>query len=362
MVGRGVVRNPKRTARMLRLLASRSAVAGAVPARSLSGEQPMPQAVSSQSIERDLPAAEVVVHGPLTAAMASSLCRTVRAHLETGIRQLFLNLEDVKATDVVGLASLLQSARRAALVGVHLSVLPSPVISRALLQGQLLDELPLASGAGSEAALSTTALDADRLDATTPFLARTVRVGLRQPAWEELALFEQWADNPLLDQMVGSELLYRCRHLGPYHPDFVSLVLNDPTSLTLLVQPVAPHTPPVGFVRLYNIRLAEQFAFLETAVADLRAHRKGWGIEGSRLLLGYAMDALGIRRVEAKVYAYNVLSINSLKRNGFQQEGVLRQAKAYDGQSWDIFIFSILEEEMLEQRKQEEFPYMGFWS
>jgi RimJ/RimL family protein N-acetyltransferase len=38
------------------------------------------------------------------------------------------------------------------------------------------------------------------------------------------------------------------------------------------------------------------------------------------------MDVLGLRRLEAKVYEYNVLSMNSLARNGFRQEGVLRQA------------------------------------
>src|SRR5256712_13312596 len=73
------------------------------------------------------------------------------------------------------------------------------------------------------------------------------------------------------------------------------------------------------------------------------------------------MDALEIRRIETKVYAYNVLSINSLRRNGFQQEGVLRQAKTYGGERWDMIIFSILEDEMRAQRAQESFPYIGFW-
>jgi RimJ/RimL family protein N-acetyltransferase len=74
------------------------------------------------------------------------------------------------------------------------------------------------------------------------------------------------------------------------------------------------------------------------------------------------MDALEIHRVEAKVYAYNVLSVNSLRRNGFQQEGVLREAKTYKGRRWDILVFAILEDEMRTQRAQECFPYMGFWA
>jgi RimJ/RimL family protein N-acetyltransferase len=159
---------------------------------------------------------------------------------------------------------------------------------------------------------------------------------------------------------VGSELLYRCRHLGPYHADFLSLLLNDPASLTLLVQPAEGPDAPVGFVRLYGIHLLEQFAFLETAVSP-EWTRKGWGIEASRVFLAFALDVFGLRRVEAKVYGYNRLSVNALRRNGFRQEGVLRQACVHDGSAFDILVFAILHDEMVEQRRRDGFPPMGLW-
>jgi RimJ/RimL family protein N-acetyltransferase len=74
------------------------------------------------------------------------------------------------------------------------------------------------------------------------------------------------------------------------------------------------------------------------------------------------MDALELRRVEAKVFAYNVISINALRRNGFQQEGVLREAKTYGGQRWDILVFSILESEMREQRRRDDFGSFEPWT
>ena len=55
--------------------------------------------------------------------------------------------------------------------------------------------------------------------------------------------------------------------------------------------------------------------------------------------------------IEAKVFEYNRLSANSLRRNGFQREGVLR--KAVDGRSWDVFVFGILQDEIEEQRKKD---------
>jgi len=94
----------------------------------------------------------------------------------------------------------------------------------------------------------------------------------------------------------------------------------------------------------------------ETAVA-----RRGWGVEASRLLVAYAIDTLGLHRIEAKVYRYNTPSVNALTRNSFQQEGVLRDACLHDGKRCDILVFSILEDEVQHQRQREQYPYMGFW-
>ena len=62
---------------------------------------------------------------------------------------------------------------------------------------------------------------------------------------------------------------------------------------------------------------------------------------------------LGLRRNEAKVYDYNRLSANSLRRNGFRQECILRKAGYQDGQCWDMLVFGILEHEIEQQRKKD---------
>lgn len=296
----------------------------------------------------------------LTCGTAAALCAAVGRRAAAANGRLWINLEEVKAVDVAGLAALLQAVRRAEARGATVAVLPSPVVYRALLGAGILDELPL-EGAGAGPALSAPSVDLEGASAPAA-IAATPRLSLKPVGWEELRAFERWAHEPMLDQMVGSRLLYLCRHLGPYHPDFVAAVTADPTGLTLLIEPRRVGAEPVGFVRLFNVHLAEGFAFLETAVADPRWLRAGWGVEASRLLLAWAMDALEIRRVEAKVYAYNVLSINALRRNGFRQEGVLREARVWDGQRWDILVFAILEPEMREQRAREAYPDLGFWA
>ncbi len=172
--------------------------------------------------------------GALTCIGAPGFCQAVRTALQGDATYLELNLEEVKHADAVGLAALWQAARHAGERGIACTILPSAVVYRALLRAELLDELPLkgpVSGAdpteATEAVLDESAL--------TP-LAASGRIALRPPAWDELSLFAKWANEPLLDQMVGSPLLYHCRHTGPYHPEFVERVLYDPTAVTLLIE------------------------------------------------------------------------------------------------------------------------------
>ena len=301
--------------------------------------------------------ATVAVRDELTTRTARRFCEAVDTALDNGVTTLRLDVGDVKTVDVVGLAALLQAADRIETRGVDSAIVLGAAVHAAALRARMLEELPPPiDGAAGD----VTVVEAE-VDAAPPTLAASDRLVLRHPTWDELALFETWARDPFLEQMVGSDLLYQCRHLGAYHPDFVSAVLSDPAAVTALVHPRGLDRP-VGFVRLYGICLSQQFGFLETAMASVGSVRRAWGIDASRLLLAYAVDTLEMQRIEAKAYAYNVLSANSLRRNGFKEEGILREARAYDGQRWDICVFSILAEEMRTERLRERFPYMGLWS
>ena len=317
-------------------------------------------AVGAECLERRADARVIRVHGDLTLSSAPALCGAVSDAVGDAPATVTVDLRGAKAADVVGLAALFQCGAVVERAGAAFAVVAEEPLRSAVLAARLFDEIPFVTGVEETTVLDTIDVLPSRNEA--PLLAHTARIGLRRPTWDELALFGRWAEDRCLEEMVGSELLYRCRHLGPYHPDFVDEVLASPRSLTLFVEPLAMPGHPVGFVRLYDIHLAAGIAFLETVVTTGESLRKGWGVEASRLLLAYGMDALGLQRVEAKAYSYNVLSANALRRNGFRQEGVLRSAHRYQGQRWDILVFSILAEEMRAQRKRECYPYLGFWS
>jgi RimJ/RimL family protein N-acetyltransferase len=186
-------------------------------------------------------------------------------------------------------------------------------------------------------------------------IARGLRVYLRTFTRRDLDHLTSWVDDPFLERMVGSELLHAFKHDWDKGPGFHDAVLNDPTQVVLMVEAcIGGFAKPVGLVRLFNIHLLEGYAFLETIIADPRAIRRGFGVEAGKLISYYGVDVLGLRRLEAKVYEYNVLSMNSLRRNGFHEEGVLRQA-GFDGtRYWDVVVFGILRDEIAAVRARDK--------
>ena len=185
-------------------------------------------------------------------------------------------------------------------------------------------------------------------------ISRGTRVYLRTLTPPDLEHLSAWVDDPFLERMVGSEFLQAYKHVWDKSPAFFEAVLTDPTQVVLVIEAHRGWTKPVGVVRLFNIHLLEGYAFLETIITDPRAMKRGFGVEAGKLISYYGMDVLGLRRIEAKVYEYNTLSMNSLRRNGFRQEGVLRQA-GFDGRRyWDLVIFGILKEEIEAQRKKDK--------
>jgi ABC-type transporter Mla MlaB component len=302
-----------------------------------------------------------VVHAgcELTLRTVNSLVPALRRHFEAGAERLVIDLEDVKLVDVVGLAALFQATRYAAQHGTQLAILPGIAVYQGALEASIAEDLPFVGQFRSDLVPVEVIRQEQITEATT--VVQTGDMVLRCPRWDDLALFEQWAHDPFLKAMVGSHLLYRCRHLGPYHPEFAASVLHDSTSLTLIVQSASSPEVRLGFVRLYGIHLTQGFGFLETAIVSRQALRRGWGVTASRWLSFYAQDLIGIRRIEAKAYDYNRLSLNALLRNGFKQEGVLRQAAIHQGMPCDILVFGILDHEIRAQRRKEDVPYLGLW-
>jgi RimJ/RimL family protein N-acetyltransferase len=84
----------------------------------------------------------------------------------------------------------------------------------------------------------------------------------------------------------------------------------------------------------------------EVGYALGRAHcGQGLMSDALSLLLEFAFETLGLRRLEADVDPHNTASIRLLERFGFQREGLMRERWFVSGEVQDALIYGLLRRE-----------------
>ncbi len=68
---------------------------------------------------------------------------------------------------------------------------------------------------------------------------------------------------------------------------------------------------------------------------------KGIGTAAVKLATDYGLNELGLRRIYAGIYAYNVRSGRILEKCGYQKEGILVKAVLKNGKVWDEVRYGI---------------------
>ena len=69
---------------------------------------------------------------------------------------------------------------------------------------------------------------------------------------------------------------------------------------------------------------------------------RGLGSEATRLIVDYALDTVGLHRLELEVYAFNPRARHVYARAGFVYEGTRRDALLWDGEWVDAISMAIL--------------------
>lgn len=70
--------------------------------------------------------------------------------------------------------------------------------------------------------------------------------------------------------------------------------------------------------------------------------RRGVAAAAGRLVVPWALEALGLHRMEAWVVPENLASQHVLRAIGFQEEGRLRNFFTFDGNPSDALVFSVI--------------------
>ena len=108
-----------------------------------------------------------------------------------------------------------------------------------------------------------------------------------------------------------------------------------------------PEDALIGFVALHDIEWNNQSCTFSIGIWDANYRDKGYGSEATGLALNYAFYELNLFRVGLDVIASNARAIRVYEKNGFREEGRLRQAVHRDGKRVDQIIMGILRDEYI---------------
>lgn len=101
----------------------------------------------------------------------------------------------------------------------------------------------------------------------------------------------------------------------------------------------------IGNVTLNRINWIHRFADTGILIGRKEFWGKGLGFEAWSMLIEYAFNRLGLRRIVAGAIEGNTGSVALLQKLGFKHEGTLRQQAFVDGAYRDGLWFGLLREE-----------------
>ncbi len=170
------------------------------------------------------------------------------------------------------------------------------------------------------------------------------------------------------DDLPRSDRLLLCPFEGEFwdrglawynDPDIIATTSDDPTPLTgaqfreLIDRDLLSETARVfgiresggkaiGVVVLRNIDPVHRGAELHITIGEPDFRGKGYGAEAIRTTVTFAFDRLGLHRIVSTPFADNLPMVRCLRKCGFEQEGLLRDALCINGRFIDVAVMGLI--------------------
>ena len=101
----------------------------------------------------------------------------------------------------------------------------------------------------------------------------------------------------------------------------------------------------IGTVGISSIRPIERIGSTGSLIGEKDCWSKGYGTDAKMLLLNHAFNTINLSKVNSSVTQFNERSAAALKKQGYVQEGIVRQDIFREGQYWDRIVFGLLKSE-----------------
>ncbi len=101
----------------------------------------------------------------------------------------------------------------------------------------------------------------------------------------------------------------------------------------------------IGTVGVNSIRPIVRIGSTGSLIGEKDYWGKGYGTDAKMLLLNHAFSTMNLFKINSSVTEFNERSVGALKKQGYVQEGVVRQDIYCEGRYWDRILFGLLRSE-----------------
>jgi RimJ/RimL family protein N-acetyltransferase len=108
---------------------------------------------------------------------------------------------------------------------------------------------------------------------------------------------------------------------------------------------------PIGLVFDYDRAVVDGFTKV-TALLQEDSVGSGRGVIATSLFVDWLFQGLPLRKVYMESYGYNRSVVRILRKAGLAEEGVLRGARFWKGDYWDVHIFAVDREQWPDIRRR----------
>ncbi len=167
------------------------------------------------------------------------------------------------------------------------------------------------------------------------------RVRIRLLCEDDAQILTQWMNDPEVTQYILQYLPKSIKaekewleKIEPNSHDFVFGIETEDETM-------------IGVMGLHKVNYIHGTATTGAFIGNKDYWSKGYGSEAKMLLLQYAFDTLGLRKICASVIDFNKRSLRYQEKCGYKVEGRLKNQLFKDGQYWDEVLLAVYKEDWL---------------
>ena len=180
-------------------------------------------------------------------------------------------------------------------------------------------------------------------------LFESKRIQLRSLSEEDAASFSRWSEDGEYLRGLDTDFA-KPRNTEFYKKQIQSF--EDASDVLEFGIYLTQNQQLIGFISLHSIEWNNQIASMAIGIGEADYRKNGYGSEAIRLLLNYAFNELNLHKVELDVISNNDNAIYCYQKNGFETEGVAKEAILRDNQRFDRIYMGVLAKDWRESTSE----------